>query len=83
MAKPGWEGGCLATPVARTDTDTTYDRREVIQVARPEGQPVPPPGGVCTADELLALIQGMKYKRCVPAGRARKELYQMLMNGDP
>ena len=33
--------------------------------------------------ELLDNIKGMKYKRCVSEGRARKELYQMMFEADP
>ena len=53
MAKPGRDGGCLATLVARIDTDTKYDRREVIPVSRPVGHPAPPLGGCARLTNFL------------------------------
>ena len=77
MEKVGREGGCEARLVKKLGRGEAYDRREVISCSA-EGD-LPETGSrVCRPSELLAEFEGMKYMRCVPEGRARKELYQML-----
>ena len=36
----------------------------------------------CTPADVLETFQKMKYMKCVPRGRARKELYQMILEWD-
>ena len=77
MRKPGADGGCCATSIARVPEDSIFDRKEVITI--PSHGMDKPINCICTGQTLLETLQNMKYMRAVPQGRARKELYQMLM----
>ena len=80
MAKPGGEGGCEADTICMLDEGMRYDRREVLTV---DSMGATCDGPLFADGELLDTVKGMKYKRCVPEGRARKELYQMMLEADP
>ena len=79
MAKAGKDGGCLAEEVQRGEPAGTYDRKTLVRVAEGCGERRP----FCDGDSITDAIVRMKYLRSVPRGRARKELYQMALEGDP
>ena len=81
MRQRGGDGGCEAEEVRIVPEGEIYDRKEVLRIDMGSVQH----NGEALADPetVLEVIQKMRYMRCVPEGRARKELYQMAMEYDP
>ena len=81
MSKPGGEGGCRAELIKYLAPAEAADRKELIDIPLKAGAVMDT--APFQHGELLPTVQKMKYKRCVPRGRARKELYQMSMEWEP
>ena len=62
---------------ACTPRGEEFDRKQVLEVPL-TGRWGPSTSGFM-AEYIIDTFQRMKYKRSVPQGRARKELYQMAM----
>ena len=80
MAESGCQGGCEVQVVQFLEEGQDYDRKVILDVEAEVGHR--PSQFPFVSEGTTKGFQSMKYLRGVPQGRARKELYQMAMEGD-